>query len=268
MPEHRSTAPPIPDQTSRPRPEETEPAVEQDPRPGLDLSLTQVVGGALAAMTAATLGSRLGLAGTVVGAALASVVAAVGGSLYTASLRRTRDRVRSVVTSRSRTTLEAPAAEAPGVPAAVTARPLPRLTGPADTSQAKVKRRRVILVRSLIGALATFVLAAVALTTVEVATGGALSGGDRTTFSQVQQGGRDDRTEADAQPSESAEPSPSAAEETEPFPTAEPSPSQSPEPSANPTGEVPAETPTSQPSSEPTAEPSTSAPSAGPTGPA
>ena len=62
----------------------------------LDLSATQVVGGALAAMTAAALGSQLSVAGTVVGAALASIIAAVAGSLYTASLRRTTDKVKTV----------------------------------------------------------------------------------------------------------------------------------------------------------------------------
>jgi hypothetical protein len=60
----------------------------------LDLSATQIVGGALAAMTAAALGSRLSVAGTIVGAALASIIAAVAGSLYTASLRRTHDKVK------------------------------------------------------------------------------------------------------------------------------------------------------------------------------
>jgi hypothetical protein len=49
----------------------------------LGLSVTQIVGGALAAMTAAALGSQLSVAGTVVGAALASIIAAVAGSLYT-----------------------------------------------------------------------------------------------------------------------------------------------------------------------------------------
>ena len=67
----------------------------------LDLSLTKVLGGALAAMTAAALGSRLSVAGTLVGAALASVIAAVAGSLYTASLSHTRDKVKTVWTGRS-----------------------------------------------------------------------------------------------------------------------------------------------------------------------
>ena len=62
---------------------------KQSKAKALDLSATQVVGGALAAMTAAALGSQLSVAGTVVGAALASIIAAVAGSLYTASLRRT-----------------------------------------------------------------------------------------------------------------------------------------------------------------------------------
>ena len=47
-------------------------------------------------MTAAALGSQLSVAGTVVGAALASIIAAVAGSLYTASLRRTHDKVKTV----------------------------------------------------------------------------------------------------------------------------------------------------------------------------
>ena len=67
----------------------------------LDLSLTKIVGGALAAMTAAALGSRLSVAGTIVGAALASVIAAVAGALYTASLKHTQDKVRTVWTGRT-----------------------------------------------------------------------------------------------------------------------------------------------------------------------
>src|SRR5215216_5979003 len=69
---------------------------KQSKAKGLDLSATQIVGGALAAMTAAALGSQLSVAGTIVGAALASIIAAVAGSLYTASLRRTHDKVKTV----------------------------------------------------------------------------------------------------------------------------------------------------------------------------
>ncbi len=56
-----------------------------------------MLGGALAAMTAAALGSQLSVAGTVIGAAVASIVAAVAGALYSASLAHTGNRVKTVV---------------------------------------------------------------------------------------------------------------------------------------------------------------------------
>lgn len=57
-------------------------------KPGL--SPAQVAASALAAVTAAFLGSTLGVAGTVIGAGIASVVTTVGGEVYLRSLRRTR----------------------------------------------------------------------------------------------------------------------------------------------------------------------------------
>jgi hypothetical protein len=65
MPERRTAAPATPDQTIK-RTLDPEPETEQQKKSWLDLSLTQVVGGALAAMTAAALGSRFSVAGTVV----------------------------------------------------------------------------------------------------------------------------------------------------------------------------------------------------------
>jgi hypothetical protein len=59
----------------------------------LDLSLTQLVGGSLAAATAAALGSRLGLVGTIAGASVGSVITAVAANLYTNSMSRARDAV-------------------------------------------------------------------------------------------------------------------------------------------------------------------------------
>jgi len=63
----------------------------------LDMSATQLVGGALAAMTSAVIGARLGVAGTVIGAAIGSLVAGIAGSLYTASIRHTRSKISSVL---------------------------------------------------------------------------------------------------------------------------------------------------------------------------
>lgn len=58
----------------------------------LDVSVPQVAGGAMASVTAAYLGSYLGVAGTFWGAGLTSVVITVGGALYQRSLERTTDK--------------------------------------------------------------------------------------------------------------------------------------------------------------------------------
>lgn len=58
-----------------------------------DFSVPKIIGGALAAATAAFLGSRIGVAGTVFGAAIVSVITAVSGTLFTGSIHATRKRV-------------------------------------------------------------------------------------------------------------------------------------------------------------------------------
>lgn len=65
----------------------------------LDLSLTQLIGGSMVAATAAALGSRLGVVGTIAGAAVLSIVSAIAASLYTNSMARAKD---AVVLVRSR----------------------------------------------------------------------------------------------------------------------------------------------------------------------
>ena len=250
-----------------PRP--TDPGADPDgtAKPKIDLSLTQVLGGALAAMTAAFVGSRLSVAGTLAGAALASVVAAVAGNLYTASLRASRERVRTVFRGRVgdsevpatvatvderdlETTLLAPVRpDAPG-----TVRP-----APASRGRVRLQWRSVLL-----GALAVFALAAVALTGLELATGQALSGGDGTTLSQVAEpapAAPADDTTPSASPSSSDSPSasPSASERVAP----EPAPSASsagPTPSPSSSAATPSLAPSAPPST-----PSTSAPAPTPT---
>ncbi len=61
-----------------------------------DLNLTHIAAAALAAVTAAVLGSELGAAGTLIGAAAASVISTVGTAVYQASLERSRNSVRSL----------------------------------------------------------------------------------------------------------------------------------------------------------------------------
>lgn len=60
----------------------------------IDVSGAQVTGGALASVTAAFLGSQLGVAGTIVGAGLTSVIITVGGALYQRSLEISKDKAK------------------------------------------------------------------------------------------------------------------------------------------------------------------------------
>ncbi|MCD2190656.1 hypothetical protein [Actinomycetospora soli] len=82
----------MPDATSRTSAAEPE---ETTKASATGLTLPQILAGALAAATAAILGSFLGVIGTIGGAAVASVVSTVGSALYQKSLERTRDAVKS-----------------------------------------------------------------------------------------------------------------------------------------------------------------------------
>lgn len=59
-----------------------------------ELSMPQILGSALAAVTAAVAASYLGVAGTVIGAAVVSVASSVGTAIYTHYLKRTGDTVK------------------------------------------------------------------------------------------------------------------------------------------------------------------------------
>ena len=223
---------------------------------GLDLSATQVVGGALAAMTAAALGSQLSVAGTVVGAALASIIAAVAGSLYTASLRRTHDKVKTVFWTGQPNEVEDP----------TVMEILPDSEGhiagqrshlvapePSGDPSPPANRPKLSWKRVAVAALAAFGIAAVALTTFELVTGHALSGGEGTTIQQVREG--DANKESDTK---KKAPSEKPTKEATPrrrtrrgAPPTEPSETASSEPT-----ETTAPTPEAQATTEPEATPS------------
>jgi hypothetical protein len=224
----------------------------------IDLSLTQVLAGALAAMTAAAIGSRLGAAGTIIGAAAASVVAAVAGAVYTASLRHTHEKVRTVWSGRWNS----------GMPGTVE-----MISDRADTTAAAAlpqhtasTRRRSLFpsgVRfpwkpALAGALLAFGIAAAVLTGFELISGHALSGGEGTTVTQVRtrDGGADPaKTDPDrkarekspaatsdptSEPSQSAEPSTSTSSSpAQTTPTTTPEPAETPAPTARPSSSAP-----------------------------
>lgn len=158
------------------------------------IRISQVLAGALAAVTAALVGSTMGVAGTVVGAGLASVISTLGGALYLRSIQRTGDSVRSVrakVVGRSggATVLVArddPEA-APGEEVSAETEPAdqagPAERGVSDDRPPMGRRRRwpVLVVTTI----AAFALGMVAITGVEWLRGEPLSGGSGTTFGSI-----------------------------------------------------------------------------------
>lgn len=218
-------------------------------------SLPQIIGGALAAATAATIGSQLGVAGTIVGAAVASIVGGVAGTLYSAGLDRTHRKVTEAINRgysrvRNAEDYDPDAVRALGaddgspvlpglgdVPAvavstASTAATEETRLDLSPESRPEDRRRKVWKVMGLTAA-AMFLLALVAITIVELGLGRALDGKGGTTISQVVR----------PSPTASAKPTPSATPTPTPTPTAT-----SAEPSVTPTRTVPEPTATSVPS--------------------
>ncbi|HEX5501497.1 MAG TPA: hypothetical protein VFW96_02670 [Thermomicrobiales bacterium] len=68
--------------------------MQDQERKTIQLSVAQVLAGALASVSAAVVASKFGLAGTLLGAAVTSVVATIGGALYRHSIERAHARVR------------------------------------------------------------------------------------------------------------------------------------------------------------------------------
>ncbi|MGO4597754.1 hypothetical protein [Terrabacter sp. 2RAF25] len=142
----------------------------------LDLSLTQLLGGSMAAATAAALGSRLGVVGTIAGAAVLSVVSAIAGTIYTNSMARARE---VVVLVRSRRDV---------------ALGRPGLTLPARVRQGWTRPDRATARRALATTGAVFALAAAFLAGLQLATGAPVTGtnlGGRTAAGVVVDGSAD-----------------------------------------------------------------------------
>jgi hypothetical protein len=146
----------------------------------LDLSVTQLLGGSAAAATAAALGSRLGVVGTIAGAAVLSLISAVAASLYTASMTRARDAV-VLVRSRRGDLQEVPvsALEAPE-PLEDLARVAPRRPteprGHQDRQRWWTRLDRSTTRRVLVTTGALFAIAAAFLTGLQLTTGAQVTG--------------------------------------------------------------------------------------------
>jgi len=202
---------------------------------GIDIPKT--IAGTLAAISAAVVGSFLGVAGTLIGAAVASIIGSVGTEIYDRSLRKGRKKLETLAPA----FVKAPAAIGTPAVAAATEEDSPSHTVPEGA------RRQIRWghVAAIAGAL--FVLAIGSLTAFELLTGKSVastvgnSTGAKTTLGGVLDGGGN------------------------------PTPTPTPAPSATPTDTAPTTAPTTQPTTEaptgtttaPTTQPTTTAPTAG-----
>lgn len=160
----------------------------------IDLNLTQIAAAALAAVTSAVIGSRLGALGTLIGAAGASVVTTVGTALYRASLERSQERVRSLAYLRRTRTLPVVPNESGAEQSPPTAVNVPatdeQLTGSTDSGpQHQAPSRRFPTLQwgaAIVGTLAAFLLAMMVITGFETATGETVGdNGSGTTLGRV-----------------------------------------------------------------------------------
>jgi hypothetical protein len=153
--------------------------------------ISQVLAGALAAVTAALIGSTMGVAGTVVGAGVASIVSTLGGALYLRSIERTRESVRTVrakvVGKSGGTTVlvadQDPEEEPPAAGEEVEAEP--------EGDRPPAERRKLRWPMLVVGSLAAFALGMLAVTGVEWLRGESLSGETGTTFGSIVEPHRD-----------------------------------------------------------------------------
>jgi hypothetical protein len=229
----------------------------------MGLTLPQVAGGALAAVTAALAASRLGVTGTIVGAAFGSVTSTVAGAMYTQSLHRAQTRVtvtrqrlvRSTAQDRSdpsalptdlddeaqvvaeSVSVTAPeGAEPDSLPGGLTAADRTSSTSPttspttSSTTDERDRSRRPIKWALVVGAAAViFVIAMVLISVLETAIGRPVSGGTSgTTISRIGSGGA-------AQP----DPTPTVTDEPSVQPSATETPSESASPQGSPSEVVP-----------------------------
>ncbi len=158
------------------------------------LSITQIAASTAAAVTAALIGSQLGVAGTLVGAALASIVSGVGAAIYSHSLlvtRRQMKRALQLVRPADDAVPTTPAAPVTGVPNAAAPSRVPlrdddptvlmKAVIPPTVRARRARGRGRTLTAALAGVAAAGVIFAGAIATVtlvETVKGAPLSGGD------------------------------------------------------------------------------------------
>lgn len=215
----------------------------QEEKPRLKLNAVRLTAGTLAAVTAAALSSRLGVAGTLAGTGLVSLVSGAAATVYEHSVERGRAAMRKAV-------------DGFHPPRPLADRPAERTRSPRLESGST--RRRWALAGA--GALATFAVAIGIITGIEAADGQALSGkGHHTTLGAAFGGSHHRITHQQNRPPTK----PTPGERSTSTPTQSPtssapssratSPSQSPTSSGAPSPSAPPTTAAPTPSPQPTA---------------
>jgi len=199
------------------------------------IDIPKTIAGTLAAVSAAVVGSFLGVAGTLVGAAVASIVGSVGTEIYQRWINRGSQKIKT-------TFVTAPAAV--GTPPVAAAEE----ESPSDEPPAPPRNIRWGRVATVAGAL--FVLAMGLLTAAELISHksvadavGNKSSGTTTVGSLLGGDGEKKNNKPAVTPSDSTSPSEEPSGEPGTTPSESPSPSSTTEPSEAPTSEAPSEAP-------------------------
>ncbi|RSM81832.1 hypothetical protein DL991_07070 [Amycolatopsis sp. WAC 01375] len=211
--------------------------------------IVQVTAAAMAAITAALLGSTLGVAGTVAGAGLASVITTLGGELYLRSLQRTKD-----AALKARVVLTVPGRRRvldPGEQETVRLKPS---EDEEEPSGRKFKPRWAVIAGV---SVAAFAVALVAITGFEGATGKTFGGGTGTTIGKIIGGGQAQERQDKHDTPPATSPSETRDEQPETTPSTTPTPTTTP--TAPTTTQAPPTTPSTTPS---TSQPPPTTPSA------
>jgi hypothetical protein len=231
-------------------------AVAEQPPVG-GLSVTQVFGGALAAVTAAVAASFLGVGGTLIGAGVGSVISTIAAALYSNSLSRAARASRTLVV---RPTLVPPApnpqpeiAEQPGEP-----RPEPHPV--RDSIWQRINWKPVLLV-----AAGVFVAAMAVISVSELVLGHPIANSTESGTTLSNLGGSSSQTTPTSTPTDTPTPSSSGTETPTPSGTStdvSPSPSAgSPSATTEPGTTAPNTVPTTAPTT--TSSTATTAPTGG-----
>jgi cytoskeletal protein RodZ len=194
------------------------------------IEVSKIIAGTLAAVTAAVVGSFLGVAGTLVGAAVASVVGSVGTEIYQKSLHRGTKRLAAIAPTFVK------------VPAAAGTPPVAAATEEESPSHTVAPRKQIRWGHAAAIAGVLFVLAIGTLTAFELITGKSMAstvGNSSSSGTSVGSVLKGNSTDTPAQ-----------------VPSAPPA---SDGPTADPT-----DRPNTEPSTEPTTEPTTTAPTTEP----